>query len=153
MVIQCFEKGLRFSEIFFVLKIKVLKTSKISIDCRIKTYRSLKRRAILKILNTVFQKNLCEHPRLLQVIHKWQITYDQTSVFLPFVVILDIKLSGREKGKYRGLSIGSTVCKLIINIILVRIRPQNEAQLSKEQNRFKRNRGTTDEENSSSFEP
>ena len=48
-------------------------------------------------------------------------------------------------GKYRGLGIVWTVCNLIINIILERIRPWYEAQLSKEQNGFRRNRGTTDE--------
>ena len=38
------------------------------------------------------------------------------------------KGSTTDPSKYRGLSIGSTVCKLIINIILVRIRPWYEAQ-------------------------
>ena len=41
------------------LKIKVLKSFKISTDCYIKTCRSLKQRVILKIPSTVFQKNLC----------------------------------------------------------------------------------------------
>ena len=54
------------------------------------------------------------------------------------------KGSKSDPSKYRGVSIGSTVCKLIINIILERIRPWYEAQLSKEQNGFRRNRGTTD---------
>ena len=49
-----------------------------------------------------------------------------------------------EKLKYRGLSIGSTVCKLIINIILNRIKPWYENQLTDEQNGFRSNRGTTD---------
>ena len=68
------------------------------------------------------------------------------------VVWEDSRLKTLWKGKgpksdpsqYRGFSIGSTVRKLIINIILERIRPWYEAQLSKEQNGFKRNRGTTD---------
>ena len=47
------------------------------------------------------------------------------------------KLSKSDPSKY-------TVCKLIINIILERIRPWCEAQLSKEQNGFRRNRGTAD---------
>ena len=61
-----------------------------------------------------------------------------------------IKTLWKEKGsksaprKYRGLSIESTVCNLVINIILERIRPWYEAQLSKEQNGFRKNRGTTD---------
>ena len=45
-----------FQKIYF--KFKVLKTFKISSDCHIKTYRSVKCRAILKILSTVFCKNL-----------------------------------------------------------------------------------------------
>ena len=36
------------------IKVNVLKTSKTSTDCEIKTCRSLKRRAILKIPRTVF---------------------------------------------------------------------------------------------------
>ena len=43
-----------FQEICF--KDKILKTFKISADCRIKTCRSLKRRAILKILSNVFRR-------------------------------------------------------------------------------------------------
>ena len=54
------------------------------------------------------------------------------------------KGSKSDPGKYRGLSIGSTVCKLIINIILERIRPWYDAQLSKELNGFRRNRDTAD---------
>ena len=46
-----------FQKICF--KVKVLKTLNISTDCDIKTYRSLKRRAICKIPSTVSQKNLC----------------------------------------------------------------------------------------------
>ena len=56
-VLQFFEKGFRFPENYF--KLKVLKTSNISTDCHIKTCRSRKRRAILKIPSTVFEKNLC----------------------------------------------------------------------------------------------
>ena len=54
------------------------------------------------------------------------------------------KGSKSDPSKYGGLSIGSTVCKLIINIILERIRLWDEAQLSKEQNGFRRNRDATD---------
>ena len=46
-----------FQKICF--KVKVLKSFKISTDCHIKTRRSLKRRAILKIPSTVFKKSLC----------------------------------------------------------------------------------------------
>ena len=47
------------------------------------------------------------------------------------------KGSKSDPSKYRGLSIGYTVCKLIINIIFKPIRPWYEAQLSKEQNAFR----------------
>ena len=46
------KKVLVFQKICF--KVKVLKTFKISSDCDMKTYRSLKPRAILKIPTTVF---------------------------------------------------------------------------------------------------
>ena len=45
-----------FEKICF--KVKVLKTFRIFTDSQIKTCRSLKRRAILKIPSTVFEKNL-----------------------------------------------------------------------------------------------
>ena len=54
------------------------------------------------------------------------------------------KGSKKDPSKYRGLSIGSTVCKLIMNIILSRLQPWYEAQLTGEQNGFRTNRGTTD---------
>ncbi len=56
------------------------------------------------------------------------------------------KGKGKKKDpvKQRGLSIGSTVCKLIINLILGRLRSWYEAQLTDEQNGFRTNRGTTD---------
>ena len=54
------------------------------------------------------------------------------------------KGSKKDATKYRGLSIGSTICKLIVNIILSRLQPWYETQLSDEQNGFRLNRGTTD---------
>jgi hypothetical protein len=54
------------------------------------------------------------------------------------------KGSKNDPNKYRGLSIGSTVCKLIVSFILIRLRPWYEAQLSDKQNGFRQNRGTTD---------
>ena len=51
------KKVFLFQKICF--KVKVLKSFKISSGCHIKTCRSLKRRAILKISITVFKKNLC----------------------------------------------------------------------------------------------
>ena len=47
-----FEKDFRFPENLF--QIKVLKTFETFTDCHLKTYRSLKLRAILKIPITVF---------------------------------------------------------------------------------------------------
>ena len=55
------------------------------------------------------------------------------------------KESKSDPSTYRGFRTGSTVCKLIINIILERISPWYEPQISKEQNGFRKNRGTTDE--------
>ena len=46
-----------FQKICF--KVKVLKWFKISIDCHVKTYRSLKLNAITEISSTVSYKNLC----------------------------------------------------------------------------------------------
>ena len=54
------------------------------------------------------------------------------------------KGSKSDPTKYRVLSIGSTVCKPINNIIMNRIRSWYEAQLTDEQNGFRKNRGTTD---------
>ncbi|XP_066926666.1 group II intron-encoded protein LtrA-like [Clytia hemisphaerica] len=50
----------------------------------------------------------------------------------------------KDPKKYRGISIGSTVCKLLINLILDRLRPWYELQLSDEQNGFRKDRGTTE---------
>jgi len=50
------------------------------------------------------------------------------------------KGSKSDPSKYRGLSISSTICKLFVNIILERIRPWYEAQLSEEQNGFRKDR-------------
>ena len=93
---------------------------------------------------------ICDHPVLLEVIHR------MTSNLWSNLDIPDSwgnsrlktqwkgKRSKLDPAKYRGISIGTTVCKLIISIILERIRPWYEAQLSDEQNRFRKNRGTTD---------
>ena len=53
-----FWKGLTFLR-KFVVKVKTFKTFKNSSCCHIKTWRSLKRKAILKNPSTVFKKNLC----------------------------------------------------------------------------------------------
>ena len=65
-------------------------------------------------------------------------------VQLPFENFVEEQRSKDDPTKYRGISIGSTVCKIIINIILKRLRPWYESQLSDEQNGFRQNRGTTD---------
>ena len=82
---------------------------------------------------------ICDHPVLLEVIHR------MTSNLWSNLDIPDswgnsrLKTLWKGKGsksdpaKYRGISIGSTVCKLIISMILERIRPWYEAQLSDEQ--------------------
>ena len=54
------------------------------------------------------------------------------------------KGSKNDPSKYRGLSIGSTICKLLVSTILERLRPWYDAQLTDEQNGFRQNRGTTD---------
>ena len=51
-----FKKAYVFQEISF--KVKTLKTFKITSESHIETYRSLKRRTILKIHSTVFYTNL-----------------------------------------------------------------------------------------------
>ena len=57
---------------------------------------------------------------------------------------LDIPDVWGNYSNYRGLTIRLIVYKLIININLERIRLWYEAQLSKKQNGFRKNRGTTD---------
>ena len=52
------------------------------------------------------------------------------------------KISKKDPAKYRGISIGSNVCKLVINIILERLRNWYEAQLTDHQNGFRKNRRT-----------
>ena len=92
----------------------------------------------------------CESPIMLQVIQKmtenlWnEMDLPNTWGNSRLKTIWKGKGSKADPSKYRGLSIGSTVCKMIISIILERIRPWYEAQLSDEQNGFRKNRGTTD---------
>ena len=54
------------------------------------------------------------------------------------------KGSKRDPTKYCGTSIGSTMCKLVISIILSRLKGWYEIQWSDEQYGFRSNRGTTD---------
>ena len=57
---------------------------------------------------------------------------------------------GVEKGKatdpssYRGIQVGSTMCKVLTTIILTRLNDWYDKQLSPQQQGFRQNRGTTD---------
>ena len=91
-----------------------------------------------------------DHPIMLQVIHRMS-TKLWENLDVPnawgnsrLQAIWKKKGSKRDPKKYRGISIGSTVCKLLINLILDRIRPWYELQLSDEQNGFRKDRGTTE---------
>ena len=92
----------------------------------------------------------CSHPIMIQVIQK--ITFNLWNNFdLPndwgnslLQTLWKGKGSKKDASKYRGLSIGSTVCKLVVNIILSRLRTWYESQITDEQNGFRPNRGTTD---------
>ena len=93
----------------------------------------------------------CEHPIMLEVLHRMT-TNLWEELDIPAAwgnshlkTLWKGKGSKKDPKKHRGLSIGSTVCKLIINIILGRlIRLWYEAQLADEQNGFRKDRGTTD---------
>lgn len=92
----------------------------------------------------------CNHPIMLEVIHRMT-TNLWENLDLPdswgnsrLKTLWKGKGSKKDPCKYRGVSIGSTVCKLIVNIILERIRPWYEDQLLEEQNGFRKGRGTTD---------
>ena len=61
-----------------------------------------------------------------------------TWIYLRLGVIQDSRPFGPLE-RERGLSIGSTLCKLLVNIILERIiKPWYEAQFSEEQNGFRK---------------
>ena len=92
----------------------------------------------------------CNSPIMLEVIHKMTLNLWH-NLDLPkawgnsqLQTLWKGKGSKRDPTKYRGISIGSTVCKLIISIILSRLRDWYESQLSDEQYGFRPNRGTTD---------
>ena len=78
----------------------------------------------------------CEHPLMQEVLHRMT-TRLWNEIDIPdawgnsrLKSLWKGKGSKKDPTKQRGLSIGSTVCKLIINIILKRLRPWYEAQLS-----------------------
>jgi len=92
----------------------------------------------------------CSHPVMIQVIQKitlnlWN-NHDLPNNWGNSLLRTLWKGKGSKKdaSKYRGLSIGSTVCKLVVNIILARLREWYERQITDEQNGFRPNRGTTD---------
>ena len=92
----------------------------------------------------------CEHPAMLKIIHRMT-TQLWTEIDIPSAwensrlkTLWKGKGKKKEPAKHRGLSIGSTVCKLIINLILERLRSWYEAQLTDEQNGFRTDRGTPD---------
>ena len=92
----------------------------------------------------------CNHPIMNQVIHRMTLNLWNNLDIANAWGNSKLKSLWKNKGsksdptKYREISIGSTVCKLIINIILERLRPLYETQLSDEQNGFRQNCGTTD---------
>ena len=95
-------------------------------------------------------KKLNSHPIMIQVVQRIM-TNLWENLDLPvswgnsrLTTIWKGKGSKSDPTKYRGISIGSTVCKLTINIILSRLRNWYESQLSDHQNGFRKNRGTTD---------
>ena len=92
----------------------------------------------------------CECPTLINAIHQMTLNVWNNLDIPPawgnsrLQTLWKGKGSKKDPTKYRGLSIGSTVCKLIVNIILSRLQPWYEAQLTDEQNGFRQDRGTTD---------
>lgn len=92
----------------------------------------------------------CEQPIMLEVIQQMTLNLWENLDIAPdwgnsrLKTLWKGKGSKKDPSKYRGLSIGSIVCKLIMNIILSRLQPWYEAQLTEEQNGFRSNRGTTD---------
>ena len=93
---------------------------------------------------------LCNTPIMLEVLHRMILNL-WNNLDLPVAwgnsqlkTLWKGKGSKRDPTKYRGISIGSTVCKLIISIILSRLKSWYETQLSDEQYGFRPNRGTTD---------
>ena len=93
---------------------------------------------------------LNDHPVMLQVVHRIM-TNLWENLDLPtswgnsrLKTLWKGKGSKKDPTKYRGISIGSTVCKLMVNIILNRLKTWYECQLSDHQNGFRKDRGTAD---------
>jgi hypothetical protein len=54
------------------------------------------------------------------------------------------KGSAKEPGSYRGLQVGSSLCKIIVMIILARLKEWYNLQLTDQQLGFREGRGTAD---------
>ena len=77
-------------------KVNPLKKFKIFTDCHIKTCRSFKLRAILKIPSTVFEKNLCSFCWLQNETSKKEFSSVKTKTNPNFAV----KLAGRSRHSF-----------------------------------------------------
>ena len=115
-----------------------------------KHLKELKARKASNDIDSKLLQKLNSHPIMLQVVHRMT-TNLWDNLDLPMTwgnsllkTLWKGKGSKKDPAKYRGISIGSTVCKLVMNIILNRLRPWYESQLSDHQNGFRGNRGTTD---------
>lgn len=120
-----------------------------TIDEISKHLQKLKNKRANNDIDSELLKN-CECPTLLNAIHQMTLNVWE-NLDIPsswgnsrLKTLWKGKGSKKDASKYRGLSIGSTICKLIVNIILSRLQPWYETQLSDEQNGFRLNRGTTD---------
>ena len=120
-----------------------------TIDEISKHLQKLKNKRANNDIDSELLKN-CECPTLLNAIHQMTLNIWE-NLDIPsswgnsrLKTLWKGKGSKKDATKYRGLSIGSTICKLIVNIILSRLQPWYETQLSDEQDGFRLNRGTTD---------
>ena len=112
--------------------------------------RALKANKASNDIEPELLNKLNSHPIMIQVVHRIMIN-SWENFDLPnswgnsrLKTLWKGKGSKKDPAKYRGISIGSTVCKLVINIILERFRSWYEAQLSDHQNGFRKNRVTTE---------
>ena len=115
-----------------------------------KHLRALKANKASNDIEPELLNKLNSHPIMIQVVHRiiinlWE-NFDLPNSWgnSCLKTLWKGKGSKKDPAKYRGISIGSTVCKLVINIILERFRSWYEAQLSDHQNGFRKNRGTTE---------
>ena len=112
--------------------IRLLKNNKASNDVEAELLKKCSHPIMIQVIQRI-TKNLWEN---LDLPNAWGNSHLRT--------LWKGKGSKKDASKYRGLSIGSTICKLVVNIILFRLRDWYECQLTDEQNGFRPNRGTTD---------